>query len=156
VQASTEPAARGPVDRVVRPPQLIGRVVDSAPIMSIVGIDHVQIAIPAGSEDQARAFYVETLGLNEIPKPPVLAVRGGVWLECGRQQLHLGIERDFRPARKAHPGLIVDRLSDLADRLIEAGYEIQPGETLPGLRRLFVNDPFGNRIELVEYGSGRS
>jgi catechol 2,3-dioxygenase-like lactoylglutathione lyase family enzyme len=124
--------------------------------MEIRGIDHVQVAIPLGSEARAREFYVEALGLLEIPKPEPLAVRGGLWLECGAQQLHLGVEADFRPARKAHPALIVVGLGELASRLAARGHAVTAGEDLPGVRRLFVADPFGNRIELVEFCDSRS
>lgn len=119
--------------------------------MRVVGIDHVQVAIPVGAEDRAREFYVGALGLREIPKPAELAVRGGLWLECGRQQVHLGVEQEFRAAKKAHPALVVEGLLDLVDALVAHGCEVKPGEDLPGLRRRFVADPFGNRIELLEY-----
>ena len=118
--------------------------------MRIIGLDHVQVAIPAGGEERARAFYGEALGLEELPKPDVLAVRGGLWFACGAQQLHLGVERDFRPARKAHPALLVEGLAELTRRLRDSGWDVRPGEDLPGLRRCFVDDPFGNRVELLE------
>lgn len=118
--------------------------------MRILGIDHVQIAAPAGSEAAARAFYAGLLGLEELPKPELLAIRGGVWFACGAQQLHVGIEADFRAARKAHPALVVDALDELTRRLAAAGVEVRTGEDLPGMRRAFVSDPFGNRVELVE------
>src|SRR5881409_2848618 len=113
--------------------------------MKVIGIDHVQIAAPPGAEDAARLFYGALLGLEEIAKPPVLAARGGVWFACGAQQLHVGIEADFQPARKAHPALVVQGLDDLKDALLTAGYETRPGEDLPGMHRVFVSDPFGNR-----------
>ena len=119
--------------------------------MKIIGIDHIQIAIPRGVEDQARAFYADLLGLEEIPKPPEIAGRGGVWFKCGSRQLHLGVEDDFRPARKAHPGLQVEDIDSLIDSLRRAGYEVQHGGNLPEIRRIFVSDPFGNRIELLEH-----
>jgi catechol 2,3-dioxygenase-like lactoylglutathione lyase family enzyme len=118
--------------------------------MKIVGLDHVQVAIPVGSEDEARAFYVRILGLHEIPKAPELADRGGLWLECGAQQIHLGVEQDFRPARKAHPAFVVEGLADLTRTLAEHGCEVKTAEELPGIRRCHVADPFGNRIELLE------
>jgi catechol 2,3-dioxygenase-like lactoylglutathione lyase family enzyme len=118
--------------------------------MKVLGIDHIQIAAPPGSEDAARGFYGGLLGLPEIPKPEVLVARGGVWFQCGPQQLHIGIESGFQPARKAHPALRVTGLSDLERSLASAGYEPQRGEDLPGIRRLFVSDPFGNRVELME------
>lgn len=119
--------------------------------MKILGLDHIQVAIPPDGEDRARRFYGGVLGLAEIPKPPDLAVRGGLWFECGSQQLHLGVEMDFRPARKAHPALLVDGLVDLMGTLADAGCVVKPGESLPGVRRCFVDDPFGNRIELMEH-----
>ena len=118
--------------------------------MRITGIDHVQVAIPTGSEAQARSFSVGVLGLEEMPKPEVLAVRGGLWLQCGGQQIHLGIEKEFRPAKKAHPALIVDDLDELARELRKASYDVTIGEDLPGIRRLFVADPFGNRIAFLQ------
>ena len=118
--------------------------------MKIIGIDHIQIAIPRGVEEQARAFYADLLGLEELPKPPELAGRGGVWFKCGSQQLHLGVEDEFRPARKAHPGLEVEKLDGLINSLRSAGYEVQGGGNPANIRRIFVSDPFGNRIELLE------
>jgi catechol 2,3-dioxygenase-like lactoylglutathione lyase family enzyme len=114
----------------------------------ISGLDHVQLACPAGGEDEARAFYGGLLGLREIEKPEPLRARGGVWFECGAHQLHLGVEEDFRPARKAHPALraaSVDELRALADRLGEVRWD----EDLPGFERFYVDDPFGNRIEVL-------
>jgi hypothetical protein len=118
--------------------------------MKVIGIDHVQIAAPPGAEDMARLFYGSLLGLEELPKPPVLAARGGVWFACGAQQLHVGIEAEFVPARKAHPALVIQGLEELEANLIGAGYETRRGEDLPGIRRIFVSDPFGNRVELIE------
>jgi catechol 2,3-dioxygenase-like lactoylglutathione lyase family enzyme len=119
--------------------------------MGVVGLDHVQLAAPSGREAQARAFYGGLLGLPELDKPPVLAARGGVWFSCGTggQQLHVGVERDFAPARKAHPALLVDDLETLAARLADAGYEADWDDAIPGVRRCYVADPFGNRLELV-------
>ena len=119
--------------------------------MKILSIDHVQIAMPAGGEEQARAFYVNLLGFREIPKPPELAKRGGAWFEAGSTQLHLGVEADFRPARKAHPAFIVDDLNALIAELQSAGYETDTTQPpLDGYQRAHVFDPFGNRIELLE------
>src|SRR5262245_5275207 len=118
--------------------------------MRIIGIDHIQIAIPRGVEEQARAFYGDVLGLEELPKPAELAGRGGVWFQCGSQQLHLGVEDDFRPARKAHPGLEVEDIDSLISSLRSSGYEVLQGENPINIRRIFVSDPFGNRIELLE------
>jgi catechol 2,3-dioxygenase-like lactoylglutathione lyase family enzyme len=116
----------------------------------IVGIDHVQLAMPAGREDEARAFYVRLLGIPEVTKPPELAKRGGAWFENGVVKIHLGVEKDFRPARKAHPALLVRNLRDLIRRLGEAGVRVVDDEPLEGYDRAYVDDPFGNRIELME------
>lgn len=113
-------------------------------------IDHVQLAIPAGAEDLCRSFYVALLGLREVSKPPALAARGGVWLESPPVRIHLGVEEDFRPARKAHPALVVADLDGLARRLAEAGCEPLWDEAIPELRRFYVLDPVGNRIEFME------
>src|SRR5215813_5246367 len=117
--------------------------------MYIDGIDHVQIAMPAGHEDAARQFYSGLLGIPEVPKPPDLARRGGVWFENNRVKVHLGVEADFRPARKAHPALIVRNLSELVLRLRTAGVEVVEAEPLPGYDHVYIADPFGNRIELM-------
>jgi catechol 2,3-dioxygenase-like lactoylglutathione lyase family enzyme len=111
---------------------------------------HVQIAAPAGSEDALRAFYADALGMTEVPKPPALAARGGAWFRSGDVELHLGIEPDFRPARKAHPGLLVADLDALVGRLERNGVPVQWDEDLPGFRRCYVTDPNGNRLELLE------
>ncbi|TFW28759.1 glyoxalase [Massilia arenosa] len=116
----------------------------------ILGLDHVQVAIPAGAEEEARAFYGGLLGMTEIPKPSVLAVRGGCWFQCGMQQLHIGADKDFHAARKAHPALLVRGLAALRARLQGAGCQLEPGEALEGVDRWMVYDPFGNRVELVE------
>jgi catechol 2,3-dioxygenase-like lactoylglutathione lyase family enzyme len=116
--------------------------------LRIVGVDHVQLAMPAGREDEARAFYAGLLGLPEKPKPAELAKRGGAWFESARVKIHLGVENDFRPARKAHPGLLVEGLTELAQRLRAAGYEVSE-ESVDGRARAFVHDPFGNRLELI-------
>jgi catechol 2,3-dioxygenase-like lactoylglutathione lyase family enzyme len=121
-----------------------------------LGLDHVQIAAPPGGEAAARAFYGELLRLPEIPKPPSLGARGGVWFVFGDgRQLHVGIEEDFTPARKAHPALALPgdaALDDLAERLAAAGHEPRWDEQLPGVRRFYVSDPFGNRVELLHGG----
>jgi catechol 2,3-dioxygenase-like lactoylglutathione lyase family enzyme len=114
------------------------------------GLDHVQLAMPAGQEVLAREFYSGVLGLTEIPKPPNLAKRGGVWFESGTLRVHLGVEADFRPARKAHPAFLVQQLSALAEHLQRAGVTIVTDEPLEGYHRIYVSDPFGNRIELLE------
>jgi catechol 2,3-dioxygenase-like lactoylglutathione lyase family enzyme len=118
--------------------------------MNILAIDHVQLAMPAGSELQARAFYGDVLGLREIPKPSALAARGGVWFGNETVQLHLGVEGDFRPARKAHPALLVDDLEALEGACRAAGFAPQPDSELPGYARFFVADPFGNRLEFLQ------
>ena len=119
--------------------------------MTVYGIDHVQLAMPAGGELLARKFYGELMGLAEIPKPPNLAARGGNWFQCGPLQLHLGVEADFRPARKAHPALLVTNLEALLAALKAAGFEVkQDPEPVEGFERAFTADPFGNRIELLE------
>lgn len=119
--------------------------------MNILSIDHVQIAMPAGQEEQARAFYVDVLGFTEIPKPAELAKRGGAWFRSGNAQLHLGVENDFRPARKAHPAFLVSDLDELLAKVQKAGYETDTTQPpLEGYKRVHVFDPFDNRIELME------
>ena len=118
--------------------------------MQVVGLDHVQLAMPAGGEAAARAFYADLLGIPEVRKPANLAKRGGCWFERGALKLHLGVEQDFRPARKAHPALLVSDLPALIKRLSDGGVQIVEDEALAGYARCFVNDPFGNRIELME------
>ncbi|HXJ32746.1 MAG TPA: VOC family protein [Candidatus Eisenbacteria bacterium] len=115
----------------------------------IVGVDHVQLAMPSGREDEARAFYADLLGLPERPKPAALARRGGVWFESGAVRIHLGVEVDFRPARKAHPALLVRDLPLLVKRLRDAGVDVVD-DPLEGYDRVYVSDPFGNRLELME------
>src|SRR5919205_4367207 len=118
--------------------------------MKVLSVDHVQLAMPAGEEEKARSFYEGVLGIREVPKPPHLAVRGGVWFEDGALKLHLGVEKEFRPAKKAHPALLVEGLSELVERLRAAGYDVISDEPLAGYERVYVSDPFGNRIELME------
>lgn len=118
--------------------------------MAVVGLDHVQLAMPAGREDEARAFYTAVLGIPETPKPPELARRGGAWFETRSVKVHLGVEADFRPARKAHPALVVRDLDALVARLRAAGAPVVDDEPLPGYHRVFTADPFGNRLELME------
>ncbi len=116
----------------------------------IVGLHHVQLACPPGSEDVSRAFYVDALGLTEVTKPPALAVRGGAWFRGAGVELHLGVEADFRPARKAHPGMLVQNLHELAERLSAQKIEVVWDDDFPGFARCYVDDPHGNRIELLE------
>jgi catechol 2,3-dioxygenase-like lactoylglutathione lyase family enzyme len=113
-------------------------------------IDHVLLAMPAGRENDARAFYQEILGLPEATKPPQLAARGGCWFEAGEVKVHLGVEKDFVPARKAHPAFIVDDLEEFIVRLQRAGFKLSGDTPLEGYDRIFVDDPFGNRIELLQ------
>ena len=117
----------------------------------ITGFDHVQIAMPAGREDAARAFYAGLLGMRELQKPPILAARGGCWFSSGTAVVHLGVDASFAPARKAHPALLVDHLDRLAAALTAAGCEctLADGE-IPGVRRFHTSDPFGNRIEFQQ------
>jgi catechol 2,3-dioxygenase-like lactoylglutathione lyase family enzyme len=115
--------------------------------MAVRGIDHVQVAAPRGCEAEARAFYTGLLGLEELPKPGALA-RGGCWFRAGTQELHVGVEEPFAPARKAHPGLVVDDLDALVERLRGAGIGVAVDEAIPEVRRCHVADPFGNRLEL--------
>jgi catechol 2,3-dioxygenase-like lactoylglutathione lyase family enzyme len=119
--------------------------------MPIYGMDHVQLAMLSDREAEARRFYGDVLGLAELPKPPNLAARGGAWFQCGALQLHLGVEADFRPARKAHPALLVDDLEGLLGALAHAGFNVtHDPEPVPGFERAFTADPFGNRIELLQ------
>ena len=117
---------------------------------TITGIDHVQLAMPAGGEPAARAFYTGLLGLFEMPKPDILAARGGCWFEAAGVKIHLGVEADFRAARKAHPALLVADLDALAARLEAADVPLRWDTDLPDVRRCHVDDPFGNRIELIQ------
>ncbi len=118
--------------------------------MNVIGLDHLQLAMPPGREADARAFYCGILGLTELEKPPNLAARGGVWFALGSQQLHLGVEQDFRPARKAHPALLVRDLRGMRARLEQHGFSPYHDEPLAGYERFYVADPFGNRLELME------
>jgi catechol 2,3-dioxygenase-like lactoylglutathione lyase family enzyme len=123
--------------------------------MRIVGLDHVQVAAPPGSETGARAFYGELLGLDELKKPDTLRERGGVWFSCGSQQLHVGVTTSFTPSAKAHPALRVRSLADLeqlADRLTAAGARVNWDDAIPGTRRFYTADPWDNRIELLAAG----
>jgi catechol 2,3-dioxygenase-like lactoylglutathione lyase family enzyme len=120
--------------------------------VTVVGVDHVQVAAPAGCEAQARRFYGGLLGLEELSKPEALRSRGGAWFACGAQQLHVGVEEDFRPATKAHPALRVGslaELTDLADALTAEGAPVRWDDDLPGTPRFYTADPFGNRLELL-------
>jgi catechol 2,3-dioxygenase-like lactoylglutathione lyase family enzyme/GNAT superfamily N-acetyltransferase len=114
-----------------------------------LGLHHVQLAIPAGSEDACREFYVAVLGMTEVEKPPELAARGGLWVRSGTLELHLGVEADFRPARKAHPGILVADLDRLAAHLTDHGISIEWDDNFPGYRRFYAYDPNGNRLEFL-------
>ncbi len=118
--------------------------------MHVLRIDHVQLAMPSGQEDRARAFYAGLLGIPEVPKPAALQARGGVWFEAGEAKIHLGVDPAFHPARKAHPALVVRDLRALVDCLRDAGVEVVEDDRLPGFQRVYVADPFGNRLELME------
>ena len=122
--------------------------------MTVIGIDHVQVAAPAGCEGDARAFYGKLLGMEELPKPEPLRARGGCWFRAGAQELHVGVEDPFAAARKAHPGLAVSDLAALRARLGAGGVDYEDDSTLEGVDRLYVHDPFGNRLELCEIASG--
>ena len=136
----------------------IGRMIDGKYLdietnggVMITGLDHVQVAMPRGAEDTARAFYVGLLGMTEDAKPPVLAARGGCWFRSGAAVLHLGVEDPFAPARKAHPAFLIDDLDVLQARLTKAGYEcVRADGEVPGVLRFHTSDPFGNRIEFQQ------
>ena len=119
------------------------------PDFSFLNIDHVQIAMPPGEEAIARRFYADLLEMREVPKPAALAGRGGCWFAAGNVQLHLGVERDFRAARKAHPALCVTGYEALLAKLKAAGVELIEANDLADVQRAHVFDPFGNRIELI-------
>ncbi|HUZ73819.1 MAG TPA: VOC family protein [Stellaceae bacterium] len=118
--------------------------------MAIIGFDHVQLAMPQGGEDLARGFYAGVLGMTELAKPAALAARGGAWFSDGSTQLHLGVDPGFQPARKAHPALLVRGLDAYVARARAHHCRIVDDEPLPGYRRAFIDDPFGNRLELME------
>jgi catechol 2,3-dioxygenase-like lactoylglutathione lyase family enzyme len=122
--------------------------------MNIVGLDHVQLAMPPGEEAKARRFYGTLLGLAELPKPQPLSLRGGCWFTGLGVQVHLGTEKPFNPARKAHPAFLVKDLAALQQRLFDAGVPVTPDEAIPGVRRFYVYDPFGNRLEFIQDGEG--
>jgi catechol 2,3-dioxygenase-like lactoylglutathione lyase family enzyme len=119
--------------------------------MKVVRIDHVQLAMPPGREREARAFYGQVLGLREVEKPPELAPRGGVWFEGGSARLHLGSDPEFHPATKAHPALLVVGLAELLERCRASGIAFETDDRLPGFKRAYVRDPFGNRLEFLQH-----
>ena len=114
------------------------------------GLHHVQLALPPGGEDACRTFYVDVLGMTEVQKPPVLAARGGLWLRTDRLELHLGVEEDFRPQRKAHPGIVVSDLDAVAERLVRHGRRVTWDDDFPGMRRFYTEDDHGNRLEFLQ------
>ncbi|MFF3565669.1 VOC family protein [Streptomyces sp. NPDC002574] len=116
----------------------------------IAALDHVQLAAPPGSEERLRAYYAGVLGMTEVAKPPVLAARGGCWFTSGAAQIHIGVEEDFRPARKAHPGLRVRGIRAYAETLESRGATVVWDHDLPGHQRFYSEDPFGNRLEFLE------
>jgi catechol-2,3-dioxygenase len=115
-----------------------------------INFDHIQLAIPANEEANAREFYSDLLGLQEIEKPDSLKARGGCWFQVGTQQLHLGVEADFRPAKKAHPAFRVKGYEDLPQRLEQAGFAVMPDAMLKDVERFYTHDPFGNRLEFIK------
>lgn len=121
----------------------------SQPEPQVIGLDHVQLAMPPGGEARAREFYGRLLGLREVEKPAPLAARGGCWFAGPRMHVHLGVEAEFRPAHKAHPAFLVADLTAVADRLASAGVKVASDDADIGVSRCYVADPFGNRIELV-------
>jgi len=116
-------------------------------------LHHMQLAMPRAEEQAARDFFVNVLGMVEVDKPPVLVARGGAWFRAGGVELHLGVEDNFRPARKGHPGIVVTDLDDVVHRLIEAGQDVNWDADFPGFRRVYAHDPFGNRLEFLQPAS---
>jgi catechol 2,3-dioxygenase-like lactoylglutathione lyase family enzyme len=116
----------------------------------VVGLDHVQLAMPPGSESEAEDFYADLLGFVRIPKAEPMASRGGCWFVSGPVALHVGAEADFRPARKAHPALVVRDLQELAGEAVERGLDVRSNPDLPAGAGCYIDDPFGNRIELID------
>jgi catechol 2,3-dioxygenase-like lactoylglutathione lyase family enzyme len=129
-------------------------VSESSGGLGIQGLDHVQLAMPAGGEAAARSFYRDLLGLRELPKPPELAGRGGCWFGGDGVTIHLGVEEPFVPARKAHPGLLVADLGLAVAGLRSAGAAVVDDESGLPVRRCYTADPFGNRIELIDVRDG--
>lgn len=117
--------------------------------MTIAGLHHVQLAMPRGRDDEATEFYEGLLGIPRVAKPPHLERRGGCWFESASARVHLGVEDNFRPARKAHPALLVSDLEALRERLETAGVGVVDDEPLPGFDRFYAFDPFGNRLEFL-------
>ena len=118
--------------------------------MAILSIEHIQIAIPLGSEDRARAFYGGILGFVEVEKPAIMAKRNSIWFRAGSVSLHLGLEPDFHPAKRAHPALVVDGMDQVLTACQSADITVKPDVSFNGFRRVHIFDPFGNRLELME------
>jgi catechol 2,3-dioxygenase-like lactoylglutathione lyase family enzyme len=116
----------------------------------VTRMDHIQIAAPEGCEAAAREFYGSLLGMQEMEKPEPLRSRGGCWFQCGSQQVHIGVERDFRPARKAHSAFVVNDLDELRQALLARGIRVIDDNSIPGTRRFYAEDPWGNRLEFME------
>ncbi|MBM7443040.1 glyoxalase [Streptomyces sp. HB132] len=125
----------------------------NTPAYSFGGLHHVQLAIPPGAEELCRQFWGEILGMTELEKPPVLAARGGCWFRGDGLEVHLGVEKEFGPARKAHPGILVRSLNGLAKRLEECGHEVTWDDSFPGYDRFYASDKLGNRLEFMERSS---
>lgn len=119
----------------------------------VTGIDHIQVAAPKGCEEEARRFYGEVLRMEELEKPENLKGRGGCWFSCGIQEVHVGVEESFNPSKKAHPGFITKDLEGLRNALTNAGYLVKEDVPIAGRNRMFTEDPFGNRIEFLEFGN---
>lgn len=117
---------------------------------SFAGLHHVQLAIPPGGEQLCREFWGGVLGMTELTKPAELAARGGCWFRGGNLEVHLGVQPDFAPARKAHPGILVHSLHDLGERLEAAGHEVTWDDNFPGFNRFHAFDKLGNRLEFLE------
>ncbi|MGO0062809.1 VOC family protein [Brevibacillus fluminis] len=117
------------------------------------GIDHIQLAAPEGCEAEARRFFADLLGWPEIPKPEILRKRGGVWFQCGTHQVHIGVQKDFVPATKAHPAFHVEKIDQLRAYLLEKGLPVIDDDARAdeGVSRFYLNDPFGNRLEFLEW-----
>ena len=119
--------------------------------MLIKRIDHIQLAAPVGNEEEARAFFHGVLGLQEVEKPEELKKNGGVWFSNGQVDIHIGIEKEFVPAKKAHPAFEVSDVEALGSHILEKGVEIEWDDRLPGAKRFYVSDPAGNRLEFLEW-----